>query len=149
MRRTLLGLLALTVSLAACGGGVDSLTVTDERIGEPTGPNAAMYFTVESDTADRLLGASTPVATSVQIHETVMDDHGAMGMHALQSLDVPADTEVVLEPGGMHLMLIDVERLSVGERVEVVLDWENAGEMKLEVEVVEPDDTMAAGDHDG
>jgi copper(I)-binding protein len=108
-----------------------------------------MYFTVESNSADRLLGASTPVAASVQIHETVMDDHGAMGMHALESLEVPADTEVVLEPGGLHLMLIDVDRLEVGERAEVLLTWENAGEMRLDVEVVETVDTMGHEGHDG
>ncbi|MFZ0014304.1 MAG: copper chaperone PCu(A)C [Acidimicrobiia bacterium] len=149
MRRRLIGFVAVAMAVAACGGGVDSLTVSDQRIGEPTGPNAAMYFTVESNSADRLLEASTAVAASVQIHETVMDDHGAMGMHALDSLDVPADTEVVLEPGGTHLMLIDVDRLRVGESVEVVLTWENAGEMKLDVEVVEAADTMGDDGRDG
>lgn len=125
------------------------LKVSDERIGQPTGPNAALYFDVESNESDRLLSATTSAAASVQLHESVMGDDGSMGMEPIDILEIPADTEVVLEPGGVHLMLIDAERLEVGEEVEVVLTWENAGEMTLNVEVVEPQDAVGHEGHDG
>ena len=36
-------------------------------LGQPTGPNAALYLSVTSDTEDRLVAASTPVAEAVDL----------------------------------------------------------------------------------
>jgi copper(I)-binding protein len=143
------------VSLAiitACGGADTDLEVSDPRIGMPTGPHSALYFTVvnHSDGADVLEGASTEVAESVEIHETIMNDDGTMGMQTIDApLEVTAGGSLVLEPGGLHLMLIDVDRLEVGEKVMVTLNWQVAGEMEIEAEVVEPDETMGHESQDG
>jgi periplasmic copper chaperone A len=92
------------------------------RIGKPTGPNAALYFTAEGYGQDVVLtGATTEVASSVQIHETTTADDGTMGMQEIGSLDLPADGQLVLEPGGHHLMLLEADRLEVGSTVEVTL----------------------------
>jgi copper(I)-binding protein len=141
-------LVAIGALLAvACGGSDGGLEVTEARMGQPTGPNAAVYFTASNngDQPDRLIGASTDVASSVQIHETAMADDGTMSMEEVDGLDVPAGGTLALEPGGYHLMLIDAERADVGDTVQVTLDWENAGEMTIDVEVVEPGDTMDMG----
>lgn len=133
--------------MVACGGGDGALEVSEARMGQPTGPNAAVYFKVSNNgnQADRLLGASTDVASSVQIHETAMADDGTMSMTEVEGLDVPVGGTLALEPGGYHLMLIDAERADVGDTVQVTLDWENAGEMTIDVEVVEPGDTADMG----
>lgn len=141
--------LMLAVTAAACGGTTPGVEVSDPRIGAPTGPNAALYFTAEnhSDSADVLESATTDVAASVEIHETVMRDDGTMGMQPLAtSLEVAGGETLVLEPGGIHLMLIDVDRLEVGDTVEVTITWQNAGDMVVEAEVVDPGHTMR---HDG
>ncbi len=54
-----------------------------------------------------------------------------------------ADGELVLEPGGYHLMLVDVERVVAGDEIDVTLIWENSGEMTVPVDVVAPGDTMS------
>lgn len=131
-----LGLIAV-----ACGGG-SAPTIENPRIGQPTGPNAALYFTVKGyNQSDRLIGATTDVATQASIHETVMKDDGTMGMQPVGALDLPANGTLVLEPGGYHIMLMDVERLDVGETVIIALQWENYGEQQIEAEVVHPADT--------
>lgn len=146
---------ALVLSLlmvTACGGSATGIQVTDARIGEPTGPNAALYFTVEngSDDTDVLEGASTEVASSIEIHETIEADDGTMGMQPVdEPLEVESGGELVLEPGGLHLMLIDVDRLEVGDTVIVTLEWQVAGEMEVEAEVVEPQDAMEHEDDHG
>jgi periplasmic copper chaperone A len=144
MRKTLLTgvtLMLATAVLAACGGD-NGPAVSDARIGQPTGPNAAMYFTATGTEADRLVGASTAVASSVQIHESTMNDDGSMGMDAVDGLDLPAGGELVLEPGGYHLMLLDVEPLELGDEVDVTLTWEKTGDMVVKAEVVDPAMTM-------
>ncbi|HJS71550.1 MAG TPA: copper chaperone PCu(A)C [Acidimicrobiia bacterium] len=137
------------VALAACGGGGgDGPLVSEARVGQPTGPNAALYFTAAGNgAADRLLGASSDMASAVELHETTTNDDGTIGMAPADPIDLPADGQLVLEPGGLHLMLIDVDRLDVGEMIEVTLAWETAGDMVIEAEVVDPAATFGEG-HD-
>lgn len=140
---------AMVVLLAACGSGSGGVDVTEVRMGQPTGPNAAVYFTVTSHSTDTLVGAKTDVAASVEIHETTMGDDGTMGMQPVERVDVSEGQVLVLEPGGLHLMLIDVERFEVGDSVDVTLVWENAGETTVTAEVVAPEDAMGHEGHDG
>lgn len=136
-------LAAMGLMIAACGGDGGGIEVSDARVGQPTGPNAGLYFTATSGgEADRLLGATTESAASVELHESSVGDDGTMSMQPIDGLDLPADGELVLEPGSYHLMLIDAERLEVGDTVEVTIAWERAGDMTIEAEVVEPGDTM-------
>ncbi|MGF1616866.1 MAG: copper chaperone PCu(A)C [Acidimicrobiia bacterium] len=138
---------AALVLAAGCGGETDGLQISDARVGAPTGPNAAMYFTAQgAGEDDALIAATTDVASEVKIHETVHSDSGTMSMRSLSRLDLPAGGQLVLEPGGLHLMLVGVDELAVGGTIEVVLVWEVAGEMTVEAEVVEPADTM--GEHE-
>ncbi|MGP4030772.1 copper chaperone PCu(A)C [Pseudarthrobacter sp. 1C304] len=52
-------------------------------------------------------GASTPAARMVELHETIAGPTGAMQMQAKQGgFVIPAGGELVLEPGGNHLMLM-------------------------------------------
>lgn len=151
MRRVVL-LAVVTVLLAACGGDdVSGIAVGEARIGQPTGPNAALYFTAtnDSDGADALVGAATDAASSVELHETTMGDDGSMGMQALDApLEVAAGGTLLFEPGGFHLMLIQADRMEIGDTIEVTLTWENAGKMTIEAEVVDPGDTMRHDDMD-
>jgi copper(I)-binding protein len=68
-----------------------------------------------------------------------------MGMRAVEGLDLPGDGVLVLEPAGVHLMLVDARRMEVGETVDVTLVWERAGEMIVTAQVVEPGNTMGHG----
>lgn len=132
--------LALT---AGCSGETEGLQISDVRVGAPTGPNAAMYFTASgADEADSLRSASTDVAGEIQIHETVISDEGTMSMRPVPRLELPAGGQLILEPGGYHLMLVGVDELEVGDTISVTLTWEVAGEMTVEAEVVDPSDTM-------
>lgn len=143
MRRWLLAGAILLATVTACSSGEETIEIVDARLGEPAGPNAALYFTASGgDEPDRLLGARTAVATEVQIHETATGEDGTTTMRPLDGLDLPADGELVLEPGGYHLMLVDVERVEAGDEIDVTLIWENSGEWTIPVDVVPPADTM-------
>jgi len=137
----------VATSIPACGNGLGSMVITEERVGQPTGPNAAMYFTVTNGgQADRLIGAESAAADSIEIHESTTGEDGMIGMRRLDGLDVAANETIVLAPGRYHLMLIGVDRLDVGEAIDVTLTWEKAGNMVVETEVVEPSGTMGEPD---
>jgi copper(I)-binding protein len=86
---------------------------------------------------DRLLSASTPVATRVEMHVTERDGE-VMKMREVKALEIPARERYELRPGGAHLMLVDIVRpLKKGERFAVRLVFERAGELEVEFEVQE------------
>ena len=55
--------------------------------------------------ADKLVSASSSIASEVQIHEMKMDGN-VMQMKQIDSLAIPAQGKVELKPGGYHLMFI-------------------------------------------
>ena len=135
-------LAAATLALAAAVGVVraDDFAQNDVRIDHPylrpTPPGArtgAAYFTVRNvgRTADRLLGASTPAAKTVEIHSMTMDGN-VMRMRAVSALDIPAGGKVALTSHGYHAMLVDLARpLKQGERIPMTLRFERAGSMDI------------------
>ena len=68
---------------------------------------AFMTLTSKSDT--RLVGVSTSVAGVAEVHEMKMDNN-VMQMRALpDGLALPAGKAVALQPGGFHVMLMDLK----------------------------------------
>ena len=67
--------------------------------------------------------------------------HGEGGMMSMKPVDeipIAAGETVVLEPGGYHIMLLDlVEPLKTGDTFEITLTFAEAGDMVIEVEVLD------------
>ena len=102
-----------------------------------------------------LLGASSPVADLVELHEMRMDN-GVMRMRALPSLDLPAGKTVSLRPGSYHIMLTGLKHpLKKGEIVPLTLKVADAdkrpGNIEIKVEVRDltatPGMSGMAGEH--
>jgi copper(I)-binding protein len=86
---------------------------------------AAVYLTIRNstDTDDALVDASTPAAAVVELHQSSDDGEGAMGMLPVDRIPIPAHADAGIEPGGYHIMLIDlVEPLAEGDAVELSLE---------------------------
>jgi hypothetical protein len=92
------------------------------------------------DQPDRLLGASTPAARTVEIHRSVVDAQNVMRMRAVDGLVLPPKAEVQLRHRGEHhLMLIDLKQpLKDGDRFPMTLRFEKAGECEVMVWVQTP-----------
>lgn len=98
---------------------------------------------------DRLVGVSSPVADRVEVHETLMEN-GVMKMRQRESLSIDAGKSVSLQPGGLHIMLLDLKRpLAANSSIPLHLQFENAGMVMVNVKVGEmgADAPMAHGDH--
>ena len=92
------------------------------------GRNGAVFLTITGKGAgDRLLSASSPVATKVELHETTMDKD-VMKMREVTMMPIEAGKTVTLAPGGLHIMLMNLkEPLKEGESVPLTLVFEKAG----------------------
>jgi copper(I)-binding protein len=106
------------------------------RATPPGAKIGAGFVTLRSaGAADRVIGASSPVAGRVEMHVTIREGD-VMKMREVQAFDVPAGGTYELKPGGAHLMLMDLKRpLQQGEKVPLTLKLEKGGELKLELPV--------------
>jgi copper(I)-binding protein len=84
------------------------------------------------------VSADSPAAGTVELHETTAGESGMMAMHPVERIDLPAGGRVSLEPGGLHVMLIDlVAELAVGDTIELTLTFEHAAPVAVSATVRE------------
>lgn len=108
---------------AASGSG--SISVTDPWVKAADEGMTAAFGTITNGTdADLVLTAvTTPATDMVQLHETTSDGSGGMSMQEKEGgFPLPAGEDLVLEPGGDHIMLMDLpEPLQPGDTLELTL----------------------------
>jgi len=114
----------------------------------PGQTTAGAYMQLTSSERASLVGAESPVAGSVEIHETRMEGK-VMRMRALSKLELLPGKTVELKPGGYHIMLVELRRpLKKGEIVPIRLKLETKDKsvrtLEVRAEVREP---TAAGQH--
>lgn len=106
----------------------------------PAGGMGGAFLTVVNpvSTTDRLLAAHTPIAQSVELHETI-DDDGVMKMRPVQGgYEVPANGRLELKPGGKHLMFVGLSSpLTTGHDLELTLTFEKAGDITVRIPIHE------------
>lgn len=123
----------------AATASLGSLRLSNGYVPQPASDSvAAAYFTVKntSPDPDTLLDVTSPVSTSVGLHDEVTQG-GAGTMVAISSIPVPGDGSLSLAPGHKHLMIMNpVRTLKAGDSVEVTLRFARAGSMTVELPVV-------------
>lgn len=115
--------------------------VTADGMGSMTGVFGTL--TNPTDTDVHLVGGSSPVATMVELHETVMTGGTMVMRESADGFVVPAGGTLLLEPGANHVMLLGLTApVPSGSDVEVVLTAEDG----TEVTVVVPARTFAGAE---
>ena len=137
---------ALILCMPALGGVALAATravVVSNAWSRPASETAVVYAELHNSATvtDRLVGASSPAARSVTLHETSgatsprmstsMDNMPMTGsmtsMKSLSSIPIPALGSTFLKPGGYHLML-DLRRgIKAGQIIPLRLHFERAG----------------------
>jgi len=125
-------------SPTAVAGG--QLVVRDAWVrAAPAGGTSAAYMSLTNGRVapETLVGVGAPDLTdSASLHQTSSDASGMTGMTHTESLTVPAGGTVALEPGGFHIMLMDLKQeLKPGDRVALVLTLEQAVVITVDAEV--------------
>jgi len=121
---------------AALADGV-VVAVAWSRASAPTAKAGAAYMTVTVDGTemDRLVAAATPVAKKAELHGHIMDG-GVMKMRPVAAIEVHPGEPAVLQPGGLHVMLMGLKgQLKEGATFPVTLTFERAGDVEVEVHV--------------
>jgi hypothetical protein len=125
---------AVPVTAAAFELGDLVLDTPWTRATPPGARVAGGYVTITNtgETAARLVGGEAAFAGRVEIHEMAMSD-GVMRMRAMaDGLVIPTGETVALEPGGYHVMFMELaEPLVAGETVRASLRFADEGSIEL------------------
>jgi copper(I)-binding protein len=119
-------------------GGIDVADAwARPTIGQGKVTAAYMSITNAGEIDDVLLGAISPKAERVELHQTKMGDDGVMRMRPVEGgMPVPAGGTVQLAPGGYHLMVMGLgEPLNEGGALPLMLEFAKAGSVDLVVPV--------------
>lgn len=131
----------LFVAWAAWAAESEIISVTEAwarpTIGEGRTTAAYMTITNTSEMDDVLKGLNSPGAARVELHETKMTEEGIMQMRPLEDgLPIAAGGTAVLKPGGMHVMVMELEGgLDEGSELPLTLEFANAGSIEITVPV--------------
>jgi hypothetical protein len=145
---TLVSTLVVALIVAACGSSGTAptqaaggfVTVADAWVrAREAGGTTAAYMTITNGRVgdDELVGVSAPEITNeASLHETTADGSGMTGMQHVDGIVVPAGQTVALEPGGYHVMLMNLlDGLEAGDRVTLTLTFEQTGPVDVTAEV--------------
>jgi periplasmic copper chaperone A len=129
-----------TSALAA--GLADQITVADPYVRlAPPGAKATGAFMVIKNASDKdlqVVKAESSVANATELHNHI-NDNGVMRMRQVKEIALPAKGEAVLQPGGYHVMLIDMKTpLKEGDKVAITLGFSDGGSKTVEAPVVKP-----------
>ena len=117
---------AETLPLRLTGGWVQAVP--------PSAVASVAFVRIANATGEtfELAGARTGLAETVETMVTTRDAKGMSGMKSVPALTIPAHGELVLQPGGDHLMLMNLRRHpNPGEKVTLTLII-NPGHQEME-----------------
>ena len=101
--------------------------------------SGAAYFVVQNsaESADLLISAVTEEAKRVEFHSSRLGPEGIMRMEKIVgNILVPAGGSRNFQQGGDHMMLMGLTRsFSNGDKINVTLIFEHAGEIEVEFPV--------------
>lgn len=137
MRRRL-AVLAIALAGGAAAEPPAAPAVEDAwiRAAPPVARVLAGYLTVHAGArAIEIVGAACEGFGRTEIHETVLVD-GVASMRALPSLPVSAGGSRRLAPGGLHLMLLEPQRVpAAGESIDCRLELAGGDVLAFSAEV--------------
>ena len=141
MKRSLIALSAVLLSVSTLA----QVSVKDAWVRATVAQQKATgaFMQLQSAQDAKLVGAQSPVAGVVEVHEMAMEA-GVMKMRAVPTLALPAGKAIELKPGGYHVMLMDLKgQVKEGDSVPVTLVVEGKDGKRQNIEVKAPARTMA------
>ena len=140
MRRLRVGLLVslFMLVLSACVNAGE-FKIIDARV-KPgkIGTTGEAYIIISNatDTSDSLENISTDVASAIEVRSLYPEKSGGITTKILESVPVPAQQEAIFRPGKLVIALTGLKQdLELGDTIDLVLDFKNAGKMTIQAKV--------------
>jgi copper(I)-binding protein len=146
--------LALAATIVAPALGATTPLSVTQAWSRPAATTAVVYATLRNagSVDDRLIGAMSPAASSVGLHQSYTTktsgssmggmqmagmpmNQSMVGMRTISSIGVPVHGVVKLQPGGYHLMLDLRHPIRAGDTILVRWHFARAGWIATKVAV--------------
>ncbi|MEX0970824.1 MAG: copper chaperone PCu(A)C [Paracoccaceae bacterium] len=134
-----------TIILAALGIGLATTALAEIQIhdayarsGVPGARTGGAYMEIHNTGPedDRLIGIKTDIAQMNQIHNNIITDGVAQMVEAKGGIAIAAGETHRLARGGDHLMFMGLsDALEQGDMLDIILIFEHAGEIALQIPV--------------
>lgn len=114
-------------------GGMEGMSTNNGVTG------AYMVIENRGGTADRLISVTSEAATTIEMHQTQIDEAGIMRMRPQpDGIEIPALTTVEVKPGGYHLMLTGMtQSLELGQSINLSLTFASGGTFEVSAVVAD------------
>lgn len=117
----------------------DAVTVSEQWVkAADSGMTAAFGELANTSDSDvRIVAVSSPVSGQMEIHEMATGDTGAMVMREKEGgLVIPAKGSHSLDPGGDHLMFMDITApVTAGQTVDFTLTFDDGSTQEVQAQV--------------
>lgn len=150
MKNIIFALLILAISActpASNGPTNEGLVISDAIVRTPLGGQnmTAGYFQItnHSNIDDALIAVESPVAKRIEMHATQNLD-GKMTMRRQVTVDINAGETIYFKPGGLHLMLFDVDITKDQVDAALTLKFKQADDLTVIADVA---DIVPASEH--
>lgn len=151
MKKAVLAALVACLPFAASAAGVaDQITVVDPYVRQvPPGAMATAAYMVIRNAGSKdtkIVKAENTASKITELHTHLQED-GMMKMRKVPAIEVKAGGEAVLEPSGLHVMMIDLKGpMKEGDKVAITLGFDDGSSKKIEAPIRKPA-PMPAMDH--
>jgi periplasmic copper chaperone A len=142
MNRTALIIAALCAALATSPALAHDYTVGSLKIGHPWAratPKGAsvgggyMKITNTGTASDRLIGGSTDISDSFEVHEMKMEGDVMKMRPVVGGIEIKPGQTVTFDPSGYHVMFVDLKKQLVqDERFKATLEFAKAGKVDVD-----------------
>lgn len=152
IKKFTLSLATLLVSSGVLAAAADNVTVQDPyvRLAPPNAPATGAFMVIKNngDKDVKVTKADNPVSRVTELHNHI-NEGGVMKMRPVQAIDIKSKGEAVLQPGGLHVMLIDLKApMKEGDVVPITLNFDDGSSKKVDAKVIKPTATpMPAMEH--
>lgn len=140
--RVSMALVVLSMLAACAAPAAPSIDIEGAwgRVSPSIAGAGAFYMMIKNSGAgeDKLTAVKSPVCGMTEVHETVKKADGTMGMNLVpEPVAIPANGQVELKSGGMHVMcmMMKTDQFKTGSKVDLVMTFEKSGEKTIAVDI--------------
>ncbi len=134
-------LAVLVVAGCASARATASVAIASAYVPQPTTPGTTVaYLEIRNNgPADRLLSAQTSVGGHVQLRAPGARHAGALTMHTVTAIPIPADAMTRFNPDSFHLLITGAGPMRDGKDITLTLTFANAGTVTILAMVTDPE----------
>lgn len=131
---------ALLISANVLAADADQVSVNNPyiRLAPPNAPATAAFMVLKNVGAKdvKLVKADNPATRVTELH-THLNEGGVMKMRPVPAIEIKAGGETALQPGGLHVMMIEPKApMKEGDVVPLNLTFGDGSSKRVEIKVM-------------